>query len=114
MKQYLSFLTRFFKSLPLQLLTVHHIYEISEMTTHERRTIVTRLRSLMDFSLRCVRFYPGVNSHAELVTLAPGLRPERRSGISRISQLHYHAYSGAYHAYSGGLHLQITHEQRKR
>ena len=48
------------------------------MTTHERRTIVTRLRSLMDFSLRCVRFYPGVNSRAELVTLAPGLRPERR------------------------------------
>ncbi len=47
-------------------------------TAHERRTIVTRLRSLMDFSLRCVRFYPGVNSRAELVTLAPGLRPERR------------------------------------
>ncbi len=68
----------FFKSLPLPLLTVRHIYEISEMTTHERRTIVTRPRSLMDFSLRCVRFYPGVNSRAELVTLAPGLRPERR------------------------------------
>ena len=33
---------------------------------------------LMDFSLRCVRFYPGVNSRAELVTLAPGLRLERR------------------------------------
>ncbi len=44
----------------------------------ERRTIVTRLRFLMDFTLRCVRFYPGVNSRAELVTLAPGLRPERR------------------------------------
>ena len=29
-------------------------------------------------TLRCVRFYPGVNSRAELVTLAPGLRPERR------------------------------------
>ena len=30
--------------------------------------------------LRYVRFYPGVNSRAELVTLAPGLtvRPERR------------------------------------
>ncbi len=65
----------FFKSLPLPLLTVRHVYE---MTTHERRTIVTRLRSLMDSSLRCVRFYPGVNSRAELVTLAPGLRPERR------------------------------------
>ncbi len=48
------------------------------MTTHARRTIVTRLRSLMDFSLRCARFYAGVNSRAELVTLAPGLRPERR------------------------------------
>ena len=45
----------------------------------ERRTIVTRLRSLMDFTLRCVRFYPGVNSRAELVTLAPGLRPELRA-----------------------------------
>ena len=37
-----------------------------------------RLRLLMDFTLRCVRFYPGVNSRAELVTLALGLRPERR------------------------------------
>ena len=55
----------------------------------ERRTIVTRLRSLMDFTLRCVRFYPGVNSRAELVTLAPGLRPERRfaplaRGLTRV------------------------------
>ena len=25
----------------------------------------------------CSLFYPGVNSRAELVTLAPGLRPER-------------------------------------
>ncbi len=32
----------------------------------------------MDFTLRCVRIFPGVNSRAELVTLAPGLRPERR------------------------------------
>ncbi len=31
-----------------------------------------------DFALRYVRIYPGVNSRAELVTLAPGLRPERR------------------------------------
>ncbi len=37
----------------------------------ERRTIVMRLRSLMDFTLRCVCFYPRVNSRAEL---APGLR----------------------------------------
>ena len=41
-------------------------------------TIAMRPRLLMDFTLRCVRFYPGVNSRAELVTLAPGLRPERR------------------------------------
>ncbi len=32
----------------------------------------------MDFTLRCVRIFPGVNSRAELVTLAPDLRPERR------------------------------------
>ncbi len=31
-----------------------------------------------DFALRYVRIYPGVNSREELVTLAPGLRPERR------------------------------------
>ncbi len=31
-----------------------------------------------DFALRYVRIYPGVNSRAELVTLAPGLRSERR------------------------------------
>ena len=31
-----------------------------------------------DFALRCVRIFPGVNSQAELVTLALGLRPERR------------------------------------
>ncbi len=37
-----------------------------------------RPRLLMNFTLRCVRFYPGVNSRAELVTLAPGLRPARR------------------------------------
>ncbi len=31
-----------------------------------------------DFAFRYIRIYPGVNSRAELVTLAPGLRPERR------------------------------------
>ncbi len=36
-----------------------------------------RPQSLMNFALRCVRIFPGVNSRAELVTLAPGLRPER-------------------------------------
>ena len=40
--------------------------------------IAMRPRLLMNFTLRCVRFYPGVNSRAELVTLAPGLCPERR------------------------------------
>ncbi len=30
------------------------------------------------FALRYARIYPGVNSRAELVTLAPGLRQERR------------------------------------
>ena len=30
-----------------------------------------------DFALRYARTYPGVNSRAELVTLALGLRPER-------------------------------------
>ncbi len=29
-----------------------------------------------DFALRYARIYPGVNSRAELVTLAPGLRPK--------------------------------------
>ncbi len=37
-----------------------------------------RPRLLLDFALRCVHFYPGVISRAELVTLARGLRPERR------------------------------------
>ncbi len=31
-----------------------------------------------DLALRYVRIYPGENSRAELVPLAPGLRPERR------------------------------------
>ena len=31
-----------------------------------------------DFALRYARIYPGVNSRAELVTLAQGLSPERR------------------------------------
>ncbi len=32
----------------------------------------------MDFALRCVRFYPGVNSRAELVTLARAYAPLAR------------------------------------
>ncbi len=40
---------------------------------------MTKKNKMKDnFELRCVRIYPGVNSRAELVTLVPGLRPERR------------------------------------
>ena len=46
-------------------------------------------RLLMDFSLRCVRIFPGVNSRAELVTLAPGLRPERRFAPLARGQFSY-------------------------
>ena len=48
----------------------HPFFEISEMTTHP--TMTTTFESAM------LSFSPGVNSRAELVTLAPGLRPERR------------------------------------
>ena len=49
------------------------------MTTHERRTIVTRLRAIIDglFTSLC-SLLRGVNSRAELVTIATGLR--RRLG----------------------------------
>ena len=41
-------------------------------------------------TLRCVRIFPGVNSRAELVTLAPGLRPERRfAPLARGSTIVY-------------------------
>ncbi len=59
----------FFKSLPVPLLTVMRSVRGPPMHL-ERRTIATRPQSLIDFTLRCVRFYPGVNSRAELVTLA--------------------------------------------
>ena len=39
---------------------------ITTKTVHDRND---------DFALRYVRIYPGVNSRAELVTLAPGLTP---------------------------------------
>ena len=39
---------------------------------------------MMSFKLRYVRFYQGVNSRTELVTLAPGLRPERRNDSNFI------------------------------
>ena len=38
-----------------------------------------------DFALRYARIYPSVNSRAELVTLAPGLRPERRRWLGTIT-----------------------------
>ena len=67
----------FFESLPFPLLTVHHIFEISKEV--HPWTIAMRPRLLMNFTLRnhfattsqplrCVRFYPGVNSRAELVS----------------------------------------------
>ena len=34
-----------------------------------------------DFALRYACIYPGVNSRAELVTLAPGLRPEHYTPV---------------------------------
>ncbi len=70
---------------------VRHIFEISDdspmrittKTVVRRSSFVVRRSSFVhdmedDFALRYVRIYPGVNSRAELVTLAPGLRPERR------------------------------------
>ncbi len=42
---------------------------ITTKTVHDRND---------DFALRYVHIYPGVNRRAELVTLPPGLRPERR------------------------------------
>ncbi len=59
----------FFGSLPFPLLAVRHIFEISEVHPWAK---VMRPQSLMNFALRCVRIFPGVNSRAELVTLAPG------------------------------------------
>ena len=65
----------FLKIFAFPLLTVRHIFEISE-EVHPWTTAM-RPRLLMNFTLRCVRFYPGVNSRAELIALAPGLRPEQ-------------------------------------
>ena len=78
-KEILSFLTCFFR-VCLFHSWLKQPYFRDQWDDHPCTTnhIVTRLRSLMDFTLRCVRFYPGVNSRAELATLAPGLRLERR------------------------------------
>ena len=63
---------------------VRHIFEISDdsrmrITTKTVQRPTSNVHDMADdFALRYVRIYPGVNSRAELVTLAPGLRPERR------------------------------------
>ena len=65
MKQILSFLTCFlFKSVPLRLLINIHIFEISEMTP--------------TFESALLLFSPGVNSSAELLAHAQGVRPKWR------------------------------------
>ena len=43
------------------------------MNHNHARAIIDKL-----YTIPCVRFYPGVNSRAELVTLTLGLRQERR------------------------------------
>ena len=49
------------------------------MSQSDAPAIIDELCTSLHFvALRCVRIFPGVNSRAELVTLAPGLRPERR------------------------------------
>ena len=64
---------------------VRHIFEIGDdsrmrITRKNRRSsFVVRRSSFVhdmedDFALRYVRIYPGLNSRAELVTLAPALR----------------------------------------
>ncbi len=55
----------------------------------------------MNFTLRCVRFHPGINSRAELVTLVPGLRLERRfAPLARGLNMLYSPQAG----YLDGLH----------
>ena len=56
---------------------IRHIFEISDDSRMRITTKTVHDRN-DDFALRYVRIYPGVNSRAELVTLAPGLRSERR------------------------------------
>ena len=43
-----------------------------------------RPQSLMNFALRCVRIFPGVNSRAELVTLAFGISNPRFAPLARV------------------------------
>ncbi len=63
---------------------VRHIFEISD-DSRMRITTKSVHDKNNDFALRYVRTYPGVNSRAELVTLAQGLRPG--SGIKSISYI---------------------------
>ena len=58
----------FFKSLPLILLTICHIYEISEINHSDAPAIIDGLFTPL------ARVFPGYNNRAELVTLASGLR----------------------------------------
>ena len=53
---------------------VRHIFEISD-DSRMRITTKSVHDKNDDFALRYARIYPGVNSRAELVTLAQGLRP---------------------------------------
>ncbi len=57
------------------------------MTTHP--TMTTTFESAM------LSFSPGVNSRAELVTLAPGLRPGSGITIIPASQFHFLANENA-------------------
>ncbi len=71
-----------------------------------------------DLALRCARIYPGVNSRAELVTLAPGLRPEpgrlyiykrpARNGASRrwLGDYYYYYYLMLFKNGSSSGHLR--------
>ena len=63
---------------------VRHIFEISD-DSRMRITTKSVHDKNDDFALRYVRIYSGVNSRAELVTLAQGLRPG--SGIT-ILEIH--------------------------
>ena len=120
----------FFESLPFSLLTVRHIFEISGRSTHEPKWCARDYWWTLHFAtLRCVRIFPGVNSRAELVTLAPGLRPERRfaplargiwnlfrvllfiSNISRVSEVNEYNYFMYY--WMDHLHYRLNFDLNK-
>ncbi len=45
-------------------------------------SMTKKSKMVVNFALRYVRIYPGVNSRAELVTLVPDLRPERFASLA--------------------------------